>query len=228
MKGEGVVSMARTIILFCSIMSDSLPTRKYYLSIDDESTGSSYSNPIVAIGIFFGPSDGDMDPKRPGAYSWKKRWALQPLANQYDEARCMVEFWAKFPKVMDWIKANAVPAAAVMIDIMKFCSGVVEIVGEGNITLISDCPDYDIGRINHLGHITGTMQNELRYLGSKTRHSLVDPSERLDQMGADDACAVWMKKNHPTVKHTHFPDDDAEEAYWQMVYCKQHAVITVK
>jgi hypothetical protein len=205
-----------------------LPPRKYYLSVDVESTGSSYSNPVVAIGLFFGPQDGDMDEKRPGAYyNWKKRWALAPLPGQYDEDRCMSEFWSKFPTVMDWIKANARPANDVMIEFMKMCNDMVKVVGEGNITLVSDCPDYDIGRINHLGEVTGTMRNELRYLATNKRHSLVDPSERLDQMGADDACEAWMKKNHPTVKHTHFPDDDAEEAFWQMVYCKQQA-ITVK
>ncbi len=64
----------------------------------------------------------------------------------------------------------------------------------------------------------------MRYLDVGVRHSQADPSERLEQLGdgAWDACDAWMAKEHPGVKHTHFPDDDAEHSYWQMVYCDEH------
>lgn len=62
---------------------------KYYLALDIESRGRSFANPVTAIGLYLGP----VDPDTPHARREKKRWALQPLAGQVDEERCITEFW---------------------------------------------------------------------------------------------------------------------------------------
>ena len=196
--------------------------RKWYLSIDIEGRGSSLSNPITAIGVFFAPTD---DP----SMALKQRWALQPLPGQVDEARCVREFWSRFPQVDEWIRKNARPAADVMAEFQEWCRAAVATAGTpGNITLVSDCPDYDIGRLDHLGHITGTWNNTIRYLGGTTRHSLVDPSERFEQLvpGAARYYEGWAYerggRTRRLLEPTHFPDDDAEQIYYLQLFCDEH------
>ncbi len=61
----------------------------------------------------------------------------------------------------------------------------------------------------------------VRYLDVNKRHNQRDPGERLSQAGsvAKAGFAAWLQQRAPHAKHTHFPDDDAEQLYWQMVYC---------
>jgi GNAT superfamily N-acetyltransferase len=201
---------------------DGDPPRKWYLSIDIEGRGSSLSNPITAIGVFFAPAD------EPGVGE-KKRWALQPLPGQVDEERCIREFWARYPLVDAWIRAGARPAAEVMAEFQDWCrAAVAKAGGPGYIVLVSHCPDYDIGRLDHLGHVTGTWDNTLRYLGVGVRHWMVDPSERFEQLvpGAARHYQRWAFAEgggtNRLLTATHFPDDDAEQAYYLQRFCDKH------
>lgn len=200
---------------------DDKPPRRWYLSIDIEGRGSSLANPITAIGVFFAPTD---DP----ALGEKKRWALQPLPGQTDEERCVKEFWSRHPDVDAWIRANARPAAAVMAELQDWCrAAVVKAGGPGRITLLSDCPDYDLGRLDHLGHATATWDNTMRYLGGHIRHMQADPSERFEQLvpAAANQFRGWLwRKGGQTrrlIDQTHFPDDDAEQTYYQQLFCDE-------
>jgi len=82
----------------------------------------------------------------------------------------------------------------------------------------------DLGRLDYLGHITGTWNKPTRYLGVDVRHQQVDPGERLAQMGngARAKFETWLKKRAPYAKHSHFPDSDAEYEYYQMLYCNEN------
>jgi hypothetical protein len=199
---------------------------RYYLCVDIETRGDALYNPVVAIGVYLAPQD----PKRigqPGVLTEKRRWALRPLPGQTDQKECMDEFWAKFKSVDEWIRANERPAVEVMLELRDWCRQQVQAVGgPKRIELVSDCPDFDLGRLDYLGHATGTWDRPLRYLDSGVRHSAVDPGERLEQLGpqADEAFKRWAAAgNAPAhIKHSHFPDDDAEYNYWQMVYCNAH------
>ena len=86
-------------------------------------------------------------------------------------------------------------------------------------------PHPDLGRLDYLGQMrAGVFDRPIRYMDVGVRHSQADPSERLDQLG-DTAQAdfdAWMEREHPFIKHTHLPDEDAEHSYWMMVYCDQH------
>jgi hypothetical protein len=77
-----------------------------------------------------------------------------------------------------------------------------------------------------LGHVTGTWDAPVRYLDVNVRHQQRDPGERLSQLGdaARDDCKAWLALWAPHAKHTHFPDEDAEHEYYQMLYCDAHRV----
>ena len=198
------------------------PPRRWYLSIDIEGRGDGLYNPITAIGVFLAPADGrDID-----TMAVKHRWALLPLPGQTDEARCVAEFWSKFPDVDEWIKANARPAHDVMAEFREWCTDLVEHVAGGprRIDIVTDCPDYDLGRLDHLGHTTGTWDTPTRHLGVGVRHNAMDPSERMEQLGPDAEAdfKAYLAIAAPHVKHSHYPDDDAEYCYYMQLYCDMH------
>lgn len=120
-----------------------------------------------------------------------------------------------------WIGENARPAADVMKELLTYCQGLLKDLGPRTVTLLTDCPDFDLGRLDELGWRTKTWLDPIRYMGGDTRHSQADPGERLDQLGGDhwDKCKLWIQKQAPHAKHSHFPDDDAEYEYYQMLYC---------
>lgn len=189
---------------------------EYYLALDIETRGSWYTNPVVAAGVFLAPKV----PRPDGHGVIKKRWALRPLPGQVDEARCNEEFWAKFPVVDQWIRANEQDARVVMTELRAFCRLHAT---DKQITILTDCPDFDLGRLDHLGYATGTWDMPIRYLDVNQRHNQRDPGERVSQAGptAKAGFDAWLQKHAPHAKHTHFPDDDAEHEYWQMIYCDE-------
>ncbi len=66
----------------------------HYLSLDVETRGVLFNNPVTAIGVYVAPID-PVAAAAPGALVIKKRWALAPLPGQEDEERCRVEFWVR-------------------------------------------------------------------------------------------------------------------------------------
>jgi len=199
--------------------------QKYYLSIDIESVGDRFSDSVVAIGAVFGPADGSW----PRAQLLRFRGNLKPLPGDTQDPRCMTEFWAKFPDVYNEITAAAEDASVVMDKFLLFCQQLVAQFEDsptgpaGKIKLVTDCPDFDLGRLHYLGEVaTKTWPTPLRNLGKPgARHGQVDPGERLDALGKWDACEQWIKHNVPGVVHDHRPERDAEHSYYQMVYMER-------
>ncbi len=195
------------------------PPRKYYLAVDIEGRGDGFDNPITAIGLFFAPTKLPIGPD--DVPSLKRRWALTPLEGQSDERRCIDEFWAKFPDVDAWIKGNAKEPRGVLLEVMETCRSLVEQAGMRNITIVTDCPDYDLGRIDNLLWLLRVRQKPFRFLGTNVCHSVNDPGQRLKQLNAEEGFKYWMREEHPTVKHSHYPDDDAEWCYYMQLFCDQ-------
>lgn len=188
------------------------PIKKEYLwSIDIESEGDDFNNPIIAIGTCFGPADG----------SWPRnelirfRGNLKPLPGQVPEQKCMDEFWSKNQDVYQEIKQGERPAEEVMTKLLLHAQQLVAhyedgtgIQGEeaylGRIKLVTDCPDFDLGRLHVLGRLqTNTWTGSIRHMGTPKRRGKVDPGERLDERDLWDQCEEWIKKNHEGVVHDH-------------------------
>ena len=197
----------------------------HFLSIDIEATGDRFNNPVIAIGTCFGPVDGSW----PRNKLIKFRGNLKPLPGDEHDPLCMSEFWAKHPRVYDEIAAGAEDAAVVMTKLLAHCQELVAAYEDnpdakgGKIKLVSDCPDFDLGRLHYLGEVaTKTWPTPLRNLGKpNARHGQADPSERLDATGQWDVCEAWIQRNVPGVVHDHRPENDAEHSYYQMVYLQR-------
>lgn len=191
----------------------------WYLALDIESTGPRYNNTVNSIGAYLAPAD----PASRGEHvKWRR--SIQPMPGEEDDPVTMREFWANFPDVLKTIRAEARPAVEVMAEFRDFLHTKAE-AGLGKIVILSDCPDYDAGRLDYLGQIiTKTFTQPIRYMDVGRRHAIADPSERLAQLG-DDAEAkfeAWLAKNAPAAtKHTHLPDDDAQHLYYMMLFCDE-------
>jgi hypothetical protein len=193
----------------------------YYMSLDIESEGDGYDNPVIAIGAVFGPADGSW----PRAELKRFRGNLEPLPGQRPDPACMTEFWAKFSDVRAEIRAGAQPAGLVLSAFQQWMQQLLAAYEDsaaaapGRIKIVSDCPDFDLGRLDALAMLqTQTWERGVRYLGGVTRHGQVDPGERLAALGARAQCDAWIAAAYPGVVHDHRPDNDAEHAYYQMVY----------
>lgn len=192
----------------------------FFLSIDIESEGDEFHHPVIAIGAVFGPADGSWPRDRLIRF----RGNLMPLPEQKPDPECMRNFWVKNQEVYREIKDAHRPAADVMNEFLGFCQSLVkrfeqDPLVDGKIVLITDCPDFDLGRLHVLGCIqTQTWPSGIRCLGGNKRHGQKDPSERLDALQQWDECENWIQETHPGVGHDHRPDNDAEHSYYQMVY----------
>ncbi len=115
--------------------------QQYLWSLDIESEGDDFSNPVIAIGSCFGPADG----------SWSRdklikfRGNLAPLPGQVAEVRCYDEFWSKNLDVYREIKQAQRPAETVMTELLTHAQQLVALYEDGGIngkiTIVTDCPD---------------------------------------------------------------------------------------
>lgn len=199
----------------------------FLLSIDIESEGDHFNNAVTAIGACFGPADGSW----PRETLRRFRVNLKPLPGQVMDPDTKREFWDAFPDVYNEIKASHVDAKVAMERFRAFCVGLVEEFEEnpaikGRIKIVTDCPDFDLGRLHHLGEVeTKTWPGPIRQLGKTgaRRHKYVDPLQRLAVFGdaALGECNAWIAKHFPGVVHDHRPDHDAEHSYYQCLYLAQ-------
>lgn len=197
----------------------------HYFSLDLESNGPGLDHPITAIGFYLGPQNPNSDKAK---LIKKGRLCLKRLPGQVDYPETMEGFWANYPDILAQIEKEAQDPFKVMADFKQILISWVETIGLGKFILVADCPDFDIGRLQYLGHMTRTIPFGIRFmghdqLGQMARHSSEDPSERVTQIGdkAYGDFLTWLHQNHPEVKHTHLPDDDAEQVYWEHIWCDQ-------
>lgn len=196
---------------------------EHYLSIDVKTNGPSLANPVTSIGIFLGPKN--LNTKKRTCIL-KKRFSLKPMGGQINDEETMIDFWAKCPKVLAQIEREANDPIEVLEEFKEFLQEFVEEMGPQKITIVTDCRDFDLGRLDYVGFASGVFTHQIRYMGfegQKMRHFQVDPSERMAQIGpkAYDEFSAWLTENHSEIiqTNTHFPDYDAEKTYWAQIWC---------
>jgi hypothetical protein len=199
------------------------PSETYVLSVDVESLGPSVPlHTTNAIGIFFAPRDWRTNES---GLKLKKRWNLQGFFGQTSDPDTMSGFWDKHPAVFATLSENPLDPFEVMPDLIELVQALENVVGANNIVLVTDYPNYDLGRMDALIERTATSVWPFCYFGhdgnGKARHETIDPSERMAQLGprAYDNAKKWFAENNVHVAHTHLPDDDAENTYWDLMYC---------
>lgn len=86
---------------------------------------------------------------------------------------------------------------------------------EGGVTLVSDCPDFDIAYVNARRREPGgaLARKDMRFSADEPtrRHWVVDPSEQLDGIARVDPILAQSIKDEARARapHTHLPEDDA-------------------
>lgn len=198
---------------------DPIPYAPHYVAIDCERRGSGFNHPVCAMGWRVGP----VDLQTPlSTINLKERVAIRALPGQEDEQACMDEFWSHYPVQAKWIKENEKDAVIVMLKLRELFKKLSDCIGVGNITLLSDNHEMDLGRASHLGWTVGVWNLPIRFFDIGVYHSARDPRERFDMLTKKEKAYFknkWLPLNAPGVQHTHFPDDDAEYVYYKMLYC---------
>ena len=200
-------------------------TETYILSVDVESLGPSLPlHATNAIGIFLAPRNWRTNQS---GLRLKKRWNLQGFFGQTSDPGTMSGFWNLHPTIFKTLSDNPLDPHVVMIELIVFLQALETVVGSRNIVLVTDCPDFDLERLDELLRRTEVSAWPFRYFGhdgdGKARHAMIDPSERMEQLGrfAYDNVKKWFAENNVVVAHTHLPDDDSENTYWDLMYCDE-------
>jgi hypothetical protein len=195
----------------------------YYMSIDIEATGDSYFSTINSLGAAFGPASGTQ-PKN----LFRFRADMKPLPGAIDEEDCIENFW-KLKAYAVWleIQANAIDPKEAMRRFLSFCQQMVAFFEDnpdpaecGEIVILSDCPDFDVGRLQYHAEVaTATWTVPIRSLGKAgTRHNLLNPKAWIKTPEEKQEWEDWRKRNVPDVVHDHRPDNDATYTYYQMIF----------
>jgi len=175
--------------------------KQLYFSLDIEGTGKTLKHPINAYGYCIGDRYGNISDCGECHIKTDKS-VLEP--------QCKEEFYDKHPGLWEELQKGAIDPkdAARLLDTVSREKAEKE--GYQTI-LISDCPDYDIARLDAFlyEHLE---RDPLRYDSKGNRRWVVDPSERASAFGKniEEAC---QKEADDKVEHDHRPMNDAIHHY---------------
>lgn len=174
-----------------------------YVSIDIEGTGDNLKYPISNIGFCVGDSDGKIHQT--------ERIDIKVDKSEIEQ-RCWDEFWSKYPGLWEKLQKNAIETRAAALKCYRFLYS-IELKYQGQkVQFITDCPDYDIARIdNMLFKELGC--NPLRFDSENKRRWAVDPSERAEGLG-EEGKRCYARVKEMGVKHSHDPVEDATFNYY--------------
>ena len=198
-----------------------MTTKRYLYSIDIESVGPRYSDTVFSVGTCFGPADGSW----PRDKLRKRRIGIRTMPNETTHTETMAGFCSNYKEIYTELitSGEVMEQKAAMTHLLAEARELVltyekDASQPGTIDIVTDCADFDLGRLHYLMYTTGTSMMPMRFMGLEDYHSVVDPWERLVALGKLDECEAWIQANHPGVVHDHRPDNDAEHSYYQMVY----------
>jgi len=179
---------------------------KVLLSVDIEATGESpTTSSCVMIGcVVF--REMDVMPETP-IENWlieKKAWCIKEVENRPASQRCISEFWVKHPELMAHIKNNAIHPTDAMLD---FANWFKNLSAKYKVTIVARPASYDWQWINCLYHEFGPKDKP------RLPFSIVCLStiyRTIEMLVPNVTTQLWSSYlYHPTIKMTHFADDDA-------------------
>lgn len=191
-------------------------------SIDIETSGPSLTNNgILAIGYCAGTIDGNI--------LLKKRVCLS-LENRCFDDLCLNEFWRKNEETLKQIISEQV---TIKNALSIFINDLDEFDKTYNVSIISDCPTFDIGFINYyLSVYLDRLPLNYKLNNSSLFRPIYDTdcySRGLLKMKYD---SVWINdsdvRNHFNINlnylknNNHMPDNDAEYIYINHITLLKH------
>lgn len=192
--------------------------KKYFLSLDVESLGMDrVLNPTNSIGMFFGTSDGSEPDLR-----LKQKWNLLPFPGQIGNFETL-SWWSTYADTLRGLQQNRLDPVKGANELHALFMAIVVLTGPKNTTLLSDCQDFDFGRIDDLMQRAQVTNLPVRFMGhgaQHMRHWSADPYAQSELLGRHyyPAFLKWLESKGVSVAHTHSPDDDAEMTYYQMIH----------
>lgn len=177
-------------------MADSKKTHKVlYLAVDVEKKGASLDNPVIQLGVAYGPNINNIK-----TASFCFDYKDKPF-----EKRCYNEFWTKHLDVLKRIEQNAKPPREEWARFAKWLTALED--QAKSIEIISDNPGYDVEAIDyHLYEELG--KSPMRYDSQGQYRSISDPSEQIEGLPSIYRTQIKAKTKSMS-NHSHWAEDDA-------------------
>lgn len=116
------------------------------VSVDIETLGSQYKNPVVAVGFVVGDDVGNVINTR--MYKLKANWLPISQGGEMED-RCHIEFWSKHPDLVEFYKTDAVEQKEGWNAIRYFLDNLEQIHEGKKISFVTDNASFDIARIDY-------------------------------------------------------------------------------
>jgi hypothetical protein len=154
-----------------------------YIAVDTEGLGDNmFKYPTVAIAFMAMNADGDV------LHSWQI-YMPYDVSEEIIEPRCWKEFWNNPKKCKPEIytdlqkKCRNSPHSSVCAAWKAVSEEIDKIYTKfPNVIWVSDCPDYDIGRIEAGLSYFAERENSMRYDQTGRRHKVKDSASGLEFM----------------------------------------------
>ena len=187
----------------------SAPRKEYYLTVDIERVGPGFKHGILAIGVCFGDTKGNV-------LVCRAFCGHVPPIEDFDR-ECYNDFWINYPDVLKRINNEAT-----YNPIARFHEFLVSLEHQYgpfgrahrdrvHMKLVSDNPAYDIGMIN-LEFFKNGYPLPMAEMWNGGYVPTDDPSEQIRGLTAEQKAQV---EKFITATHSHFPSDDAMKIYQQ-------------
>jgi hypothetical protein len=180
---------------------------KLYFAVDIEGAGKELDRPTVAYGYCVGDEFGKI------LYEGEVHIKADKSAA---EPRCLEEFYDREENKGLWeeLQVGAVDSHKAAEELYRIRTEEAEKEGYQTV-IISDCPDYDIARLDKLLY-DELKKDPLRYSSKGERAWVVDPSERAYAFG-DVLAKVCDDNATARCKHNHRPKEDAKHHYYMFL-----------
>lgn len=186
------------------LITMSKQTETIYISIDVETTGESpITSSCIMIGcVAFRNYDITIDTPDETWIIDKKRWFINEIKDRPMSEKCRISFWDKQPKLLEFIKMNAVDPCIVM---KSFADWYKDLTEKYNCVFVARPASFDWQWINCIYDEFGPKDKPILPFSIICISSL---KKIFDIIGLDQD---FVKKLliHPRFELSHFADDDA-------------------
>lgn len=175
------------------------------ISVDVETTGESPgTSSCVMIGcVVFKNSDINPETAQSEWVVDKRRWSIKEVPGRPMSDRCRREFWDKNKDLDEYIKSTAVEPSVAMAD---FAAWYADLISKYNCKFIARPASFDWQWLNCIyDEFAPANKPPLPY--SITCLSTI--LKMLEFIGVDYDTVIKPLFDHPTIKLTHYADDDA-------------------
>ena len=202
-----------------TMSSENLSSKKELaeLFIDIETSGSNQEqNILLSIGWYL------TFPQNPNLKPVKKRVSMNADGTTRNfDVNCQMQFWNKHPTVLSTL---VLESTTIELGMREFVNDLDSYDSKYEVTIFCDNPAFDIGFINtYLAMYMKRGPLSTLYGNQATYRPIVDTDSFID--GVKIVLGTSYRQYAPPqgVQHNHYPDDDAENNYFEYMHAKRMA-----